>query len=533
LTPQVSQLLDRAFGVPFAIIDGESGRLLHVPPNQPAHDWSSRAELCRQVAERKRAEFLEEEDPFAVLAMPMVGLATGKTPVAVATFLTRRVEPGERLDSASRVLGLLPPAARDWVSTQPVWPVDMIGRTADLTMEQLAVYHRVNALERETRSLSANLSSTYEEISLLYRLTQNLKLSAGDEALGEVALEGLEEVIPAESLALLLLPLVDPDEAVSQPARSENLLLTRGICPVDTDHLVELIGHLGLDAHSRPYVGNPPVTQDGSWPVPEVHQLVLVPLAEGDNLFGWLAAINHSCGDEFGSVEANLLNSVATILGIQSGNIELYRQQSEMFAGVVRAMVSAIDAKDPYTRGHSDRVAQFSVCLAQGMGCDQNTLTSIYLSGLLHDIGKIGVDDHILRKPGSLSDKEYEHIKSHVSVGHRILKDLKKMDEVLPVVLYHHEAWAGGGYPQNLRGEGIPLTARIVAVADAFDAMSSDRPYRKGMPDEKIDAIFRDGSGKQWDPDVVEVFFRVREQIREIGQRQREGFDGIIPAWNS
>jgi len=150
---------------------------------------------------------------------------------------------------------------------------------------------------------------------------------------------------------------------------------------------------------------------------------------------------------------------------------------------------------------------------------------------LLHDIGKIGVDDHVLRKPGTLTPKEYEHIKSHVTIGHRILSDLKEMDEVLPVVLHHHEAWGGGGYPQDLRGETIPLTARIVAVADAFDAMSSDRPYRKGMPNEKIETILRDGSGKQWDPDVVDAFFRARDEIRQISRRQREGVDSDVQLW--
>ena len=159
--------------------------------------------------------------------------------------------------------------------------------------------------------------------------------------------------------------------------------------------------------------------------------------------------MNHVEGDEFGTVEASLLNSVAAILGIHSGNIELYRQQSELLAGVVRALTSAIDAKDPYTCGHSDRVARVAVRLAQELGCDASTLNTIYLSGLLHDIGKIGIDDSVLRKPGKLTDAEYEHIKRHVEIGHQILRDLKKLDDVLPVVLHHHESWDGAGYPEQ------------------------------------------------------------------------------------
>jgi HD-GYP domain-containing protein (c-di-GMP phosphodiesterase class II) len=147
---------------------------------------------------------------------------------------------------------------------------------------------------------------------------------------------------------------------------------------------------------------------------------------------------------------------------------------------------------------------------------------------LLHDIGKIGIDDSVLRKPGGLTDEEYEHIKGHVSIGHRILIDLKKMDDVLPVVLHHHESWDGSGYPGHLPSEAIPRSARIVAVADAFDAMSSDRPYRKGMADEKIDAIFREGAGKQWDPEVVAALFRARDDLRKIIRRERIDLDADL-----
>ena len=193
-----------------------------------------------------------------------------------------------------------------------------------------------------------------------------------------------------------------------------------------------------------------------------------------------------------------------------------------MLAGIVRALTSAIDAKDPYTCGHSDRVARVAVRLAEELGCDAKTLNTLYLAGLLHDIGKIGVNDAVLHKAGKLSDDEYAHIKQHVNIGHRILNDLAKLEDVLPVVLHHHESWDGGGYPHRLATQRIPLPARIVAVADAFDAMSSDRPYRKGMPDEKVEEILRAGAGQQWDPEVVDAFFRVREDIRRIC---REGND--------
>ncbi len=246
-------------------------------------------------------------------------------------------------------------------------------------------------------------------------------------------------------------------------------------------------------------------------------------LCEGTNCFGWLVAFNHVRRGEFGSVEASLLSSVATILGIHNSNVNLYQQQRETFAGIVRALTAAIDAKDPYTCGHSERVARIAVRLAEEIGCERKQIDTIYLSGLLHDVGKIGVDDNVLRKPGKLTEAEYEHIKTHAEIGYKILCDIKQLDEVLPVVLHHHEQWDGKGYPRGLSGENIPLLARIVAVADSFDAMGSDRPYRQGMAEAKLDGILHDGAGKQWDASVVAAFFRARDEIREIARRKEKG----------
>ncbi len=189
-------------------------------------------------------------------------------------------------------------------------------------------------------------------------------------------------------------------------------------------------------------------------------------------------------------------------------------ENRRLFYDSIKMLAAAIDAKDPYTRGHSDRVARVAVLLARALNCSQAVIDTIYLSGLLHDVGKIGIDDQVLRKPGRLTPEEFEHIKTHTQIGYKILEGIRQFGHVLPVVLHHHEAWDGSGYPHGLAGEDIPYLARIVAVADAFDAMGSDRPYRKGMEDAKIDAIIRGGSGKQWDPAVVDAFFRMRDQIR-------------------
>jgi len=209
---------------------------------------------------------------------------------------------------------------------------------------------------------------------------------------------------------------------------------------------------------------------------------------------------------------------------LRGGDVEMYRHRCELLLEIIRALTSAVDAKDPYTCGHSERVARVAVRLAEGLGCDAGTIDSLYLAALLHDVGKIGIDDAILRKMGTLSDEEYEHIKAHVSIGHRILHEVELKD-LLPVVFHHHESWDGGGYPRHLDAQQIPLAARIVAVADAFDAMSSDRPYRKAMPDETVDRILETGAGLQWDPDVVRAFLRVRDDIRRTCGNLRQPVD--------
>lgn len=511
-------LLRSGFGVEFHVVDAQSGELAKASPDQPESDRQTRAELCRQVALGHRPEIIEEASPFVVLAVPLLEADDSAMAVAEATFVTHSIASDEDIRHAARELGMGPEDALAWAHGQTPWEPATLERVGHLVMDQMAAALRIEGLEQETEDLSINLVATYEEISLLYRITQNLKLSQSDEELGRVTLEWMGEVVPAAGLAIQLLPIeADPrDEPLAPRGRTDPVFLSSGQCPIDSNQFTQLVDLLELRSGHRPTVLNPRVTADPAWPFPDVRELIVIPLAEGENLFGWMAAFNHVSGGEFGTVEASLLSSVAAILGIHSGNIDLYRQQSELFAGIVRALTSAIDAKDPYTHGHSDRVARVAVRLAQELGCDQKLVDTIYLSGLLHDIGKIGIDDSVLRKPGALTEEEYEHIKKHVRIGHRILTGLKKLDNVLPVVLYHHEAWNGKGYPRQLAGEAIPLAARIVAVADSLDAMGSDRPYRKRLPAEKIDAIFASGSGVQWDSDVVDAMFRSRSEIEAI-----------------
>jgi hypothetical protein len=531
LDSELERLLAQGFGVQLSLADGETGTVVSVSPAQPEGDIQNLAELCREVSRRAGQEFLAEEDPLIVLALPIVG-AEGRALVATGTFLTRAIRPGEDLSGAARRLGLNPQAASRWACSQTPWTPEMLLRVGRMVLDQIRLRAEVEKFKAESGCLSVHLVATYEEISLLHRLTQNLKISQSDEDLGRGALEWLEEVIPARGFALQLIPTPDARKSMTHGIRTKPLLLVRGNCPVDASQFSALMIHLceAKDFHRHPLVLNHPAEERAGWLWPQIQQLVAVPLAEGENLFGWLAAFNHVDGGEFGTVEGSMMNSVAAILGIHSGNIELYRQQSELLDGIVGALTSAIDAKDPYTCGHSDRVARIAARLAEELHCEQQTVHTVYLAGLLHDVGKIGVEDSVLHKPGKLTPEEYEHIKSHVEIGHHILHDLNKLKDVLPMVLHHHEAWNGGGYPQHLNSQSIPLAARILSVADAFDAMSSDRPYRTKLSEEKITQILQEGAGKQWDPEVVAAFFHALDDIRQIAHEKSQD-SGFRAQW--
>ena len=262
-----------------------------------------------------------------------------------------------------------------------------------------------------------------------------------------------------------------------------------------------------------------------------VRELLATAVGERDQIFGHLIFVNRFDNPPFEAKDINLLASVAAILGTHCGNYELYRQQSEFLADVVRALTSAIDAKDRYTCGHSDRVARIAVRLARELDCSAKDLHTIYMAGLLHDIGKIGISDAVLQKPGALTNEEYEHIKEHPQLGFNILEDIPQFKDVLPTVLHHHESWDGSGYPHGLTEDSIPLLARITAVADSFDAMSSSRCYRQGMPIDKVESILRDGAGKQWDQAVVNAYFRARRDILEIAECEREALSLNVNSW--
>ena len=196
-------------------------------------------------------------------------------------------------------------------------------------------------------------------------------------------------------------------------------------------------------------------------------------------------------------------------------SFELYTKMRKVYLDTIRALAAAIDAKDPYTKGHSERVAEMSVALAQELNLSDRDTENIEYTALLHDIGKIGISDSILGKKGSLTSQEFDKIKEHTIMGANIIEPVDFLKNSYWAIYHHHERYNGEGYPDGLKGEGIPILARIIAVADAYDAMGSDRPYRKKLNKDKILQELKDQSGKQFDPEVVKALISVLDRERE------------------
>jgi len=196
-------------------------------------------------------------------------------------------------------------------------------------------------------------------------------------------------------------------------------------------------------------------------------------------------------------------------------SFELYTKMRKVYLDTIRALAAAIDAKDPYTKGHSERVAEMSLALAQELNLSDKDIENIEYTALLHDIGKIGIADNILGKNSSLTNKEFDKIKEHTVMGAKIIEPVDFLKNSYEAIYHHHERYNGDGYPDGIKEKKIPLSARIIAVADAYDAMGSDRPYRKKLSHNKILKELKEQSGQQFDPEVVKAFISVLKRKRE------------------
>jgi HD-GYP domain-containing protein (c-di-GMP phosphodiesterase class II) len=364
------------------------------------------------------------------------------------------------------------------------------------------------------------LSETYEELSLVYRLSANMTVKQDPEQFLYEACEELQQVAGLRWTAIIL----STDEQRLQ--NLQGTVVSAGKGGPAPEVLQRLGGQLleRFGEHDQPIIIDQTAEADLPLLSTTAECALIVPVIRESRALGVLIGADKITAKELTTVDSKLVTSVAQSIGVFLNNVMLYDDVQKMFMGTLRALVSAIDAKDSYTRGHSERVAWLSRSLGQMHGLDEAASHRVYLAGLLHDIGKIGIPESVLTKPGRLTDEEFAMIKTHPRIGARILEGIRQMEDLLPGVLCHHERWDGRGYPQGLAGEAIPIFGRLICLADSFDAMSSDRTYRSALQRQQVLDEIRRCAGQQFDPNLAELFVQIdfaplEEMLDEHRQR--------------
>ena len=352
-------------------------------------------------------------------------------------------------------------------------------------------------LQGVVEGFTGELTQSYETISLMYSLGRSMRDLEHPDRFITLVCERLHETLPFTWLAAVF---------VDDPAVC-GLLARRQIVRAASEQAVPNLDTLVADLlattppESRSVMVTADVGPDGE------SQILVQAILRGGQLAGLLL-----CGDKYGedpqisSYDIQLVEASAAYIGAFLDNAGLVRDRQEMFLGSLTALTAAIDAKDSYTRGHSERVAMLASRIADASGLPEDQVERIHIAGLVHDVGKIGVPEAVLGKPGRLTDPEFAAMKLHPEIGHRILQGIPQLADVLPGVLHHHERWDGKGYPRGLAGDAIPRMARILALADTFDAMSSNRSYRQALTRDHVLKEIRACAGTQFDPAVVEAF---------------------------
>ena len=289
------------------------------------------------------------------------------------------------------------------------------------------------------------------------------------------------------------------------------MILDFMMAPIHGDEVVEEIRKFNKDLYILLLTGH----KDLAPPLETIKRLDIQGYCEKSDKFDQLLLLIES-----GIKSIEQMNTIRSInMALEDKNEELEKAYLDTI-GILR---QTVEAKDPYTRGHSDRVSEFSVLIGKKMCLDEATLHTLKIGGLFHDIGKIGIPDSILLKESKLSDDEYSQIKNHPTIGAHILGDAKVFKDILPMVKHHHERFDGRGYPSGLAGTDIPLIARIAAVADTFDAMTSKITYRNSLPLDFVKEEIKKCSGTQFDPEIAGIFLDIlNNDYQEIAQIQEK-----------
>ena len=391
--------------------------------------------------------------------------------------------------------------------------LERVTKERKLLLENLGLQLEIQA-RKELEVVNHELEEKVEEQTKLFEISREI-----DE------IRSSDELYPCIVKLASKLTNLKKASLFAFPPESENLILiedygkhVEGFPPrffsLNDLHLKEMLEGDTSHVLVKPHDLKIDEALSGEWLSGEV-SLSCWPLRIRGELFGFLMGYHNGGGSLLSPMETNLLDFLMKKASLAVENMALYESLVGNFYGILRSLVNALEAKDPYTGKHSERVTQYAVMIGRKMGCTDGELEVLETVGYLHDIGKIGISDSILNKPASLTREEYEIVKKHPVIGASIVKDLIFSLEERSIIRHHHERWDGGGYPDGLAGEEIPIFARIVAIADAFDAMTSKRAYRGAIG--KADAIreLKENRGKQFDPHALDAFLETLERKQE------------------
>lgn len=371
----------------------------------------------------------------------------------------------------------------------------------------------------DKKDMKSNLSNLQEKIKRLETLIDTSLVFSSILDLSEllnIVLNKAEEVMEAEASSVFL---------IDKEKRELYFITARGEKGKEAKEIRVPMGKgiVGWVAeHGRPLLV-PDVTKDPRWfkGVDKktkfvTRSIIAVPLISKGKIIGVSEVLNKKGNRYFNENDLELFEALGHQIAVAVENASLYAELDELFLSSIRAIVEAVDAKDPYTKGHSARVVEYSLLIGESYdNLSKDELKQLEVSAILHDVGKIGVPDKILGKTGKLTPVEYAYMQRHSEFGSAIIEPIAKLRELIPNILHHHEQFDGRGYPHGLQGNKIPLFARIICIADSFDAMITDRPYRKKRNTKKALDELEKQSGTQFDPKLVKIFIKVFNQRKK------------------
>lgn len=354
-------------------------------------------------------------------------------------------------------------------------------------------------LQRENMALRETLG--------FYELSQALSSSMGLEEQLALIADMVRNNLGADGVSVQTLDPDDPTRFVQRLRSGRKVAFQASKVLGELEESGRLVAH---GAEVRDWVGEDPIPPSG---------FVGAPLKVRGHPLGFIVAYSHEAGKRFTEGQRKGLSVLGARAASAIEQDRMVRNLRDSVTATIESLARALEAKDLYTAGHSDRVAVYGRLIARAVGLDESEQERTYHGGLLHDIGKIGINLAVLNKAQKLTQDEYEMFKSHTVLGKRIIEPVKFLRPLIPFVYAHHEAWNGKGYPEGLEGEAIPREGRLLAVADSYDAMTSNRPYRKALPHDIAVAELRRCAGKQFDKTYVDAFLDAIDAFRDEERR--------------